>query len=93
MERRQGRSHEATICGIIGAVVANDESDIATATERHDEWLARSEARWREAHRIALSNPNLDPGDVYHALNCLDLDPAERLRRGLTRVRHRPHPG
>ena len=51
----------------------------------------RSEARWREAHAIASADPRLDPGDVYHALNCLDLTPAERLRRGLTRVRPRIH--
>jgi hypothetical protein len=33
----------------------------------------------------------MDPGDVYHALRCLELPPAERLHRGLTRVRRRPH--
>jgi hypothetical protein len=73
--------------------VANDESGVNPATARNDVWLASSEARWREAHRIASANPDLDPGDVYHALNCLDLDPSERLRRGLTRVRPRPHSG
>jgi hypothetical protein len=31
----------------------------------------------------------MDAGDVYHALRTLDLPPAERLRRGLSRVRCR----
>jgi hypothetical protein len=54
-------------------------------------WLVKSEALWREAHRVAADHPGMDPGDVYHALRCLALPPAERLRRGLTRVRRRPH--
>ena len=54
-------------------------------------WLLESEARWREAHSIVAANPELDPGDVYHALRCLDLSPDERLHRGLTRVRYRSH--
>jgi hypothetical protein len=33
----------------------------------------------------------VDPGDVYHALRCLELTPAERLRRGLSRGRLRAH--
>lgn len=56
-------------------------------------WLVHSEALWGEAYRIAAENPGMDPGDVYHALRCLELPPAERLRRGLTRVRPRPYTG
>jgi len=64
-------------------------SEDFTETERT--WLRHSEALWREAHSVAAANPNVDPGDVYHALRCLELPPAERLHRGLTRVRNRSH--
>ena len=67
--------------------------ELENVTERDRSWLLRSEALWREAHAIVAANPALDPGDVYHALRVLDLPPEERLRRGLTRVRHRPHSG
>jgi hypothetical protein len=56
-------------------------------------WAEHSAALWREAHVIAAAHPGLDPGDVYHALRSLELAPAERLRRGLTRVRNRPDVG
>lgn len=65
------------------------ESEDLTENERA--WLRHSEALWREAHSVAAANPNVDPGDVYHALRCLELPPAERLHRGLTRVRNRSH--
>jgi hypothetical protein len=67
--------------------------DSANLTEDEQAWVRHSETLWREAHAIAAANVGLDPGDVYHALRCLELTPAERLRRGLTRVRHRPHQG
>ncbi len=60
-------------------------------TEDQRAWIVKSETLWREAHGIAAANPGLDPGDVYQALRCLDLSPAERLHRGLTRVRNRSH--
>lgn len=60
-----------------------------TAAERA--WLLHSEALWRRAHAILSRQPDLDAGDVYHALRNLELPPTERLRRGLTRVRIRPH--
>lgn len=68
-------------------------SNIASLTESEQAWVRHSEALWCEAHAIAAANPGLDPGDVYHALRALELAPAERLRRGLTRVRRRPHHG
>jgi len=73
--------------------MSGGESETDTLTEHQRAWLLRSEALWREAHAIAATGPGLDPGDIYHALKSLDLAPAERLRRGLTRVRHRPHLG
>jgi hypothetical protein len=54
-------------------------------------WAEHSERRWRLAHAIAKERPDLDAGDVYHALRCLELTPAERLRRGLTRGRLGAH--
>ena len=65
--------------------------DRANLLEREDEWWRHSEALWREAHALADAATGIDAGDVYHALRCLELSPTERLRRGLTRVRHRPH--
>ena len=72
--------------------VSTDRSDIGDLAE-DEAWVRHSETLWREAHAIAAANPGLDAGDVYHALRCLELTPAERLHRGLTRVRHRPHQG
>ena len=67
--------------------------DIEHLTNQQRDWVLHSEALWREAHAIAAANPNVDAGDVYHALRCLELPPAQRLARGLTRVRTRPHLG
>ena len=76
-----------------GRAVRSDGPKPENLSERDRSWLVQSEALWREAHAITAANPTLDPGDVYHALRALDLAPAERLRRGLTRVRHRSHSG
>ena len=73
--------------------VSTARSDLATLTEDEQAWVRHSEMLWRKAHAIVAVHPDLDPGDVYHALRSLELTPAERLRRGLTRVRHRPHHG
>ena len=62
-----------------------DLSDRERAVARH------SESLWRQAHQIARDNPGIDPGDVYHALRCLEIEPGERLRRGLSRGRLRAH--
>jgi hypothetical protein len=80
------------ICGIMH-VSCRTRSRLERLPARQRAWLVRSEALWREAHAIVAANPALDPGDVYHALVALDLPPGERLRRGLTRVRYRPHSG
>jgi hypothetical protein len=69
--------------------VAPDPSEALPDAERA--WLLHSEGLWRQAHAIVSRQPDLDAGDVYHALRNLELPPAERLRRGLTRVRVRPH--
>jgi hypothetical protein len=58
-------------------------------TEDERAWALRSEALWRKAHRIAARHPGMDPGDVYHALRCLQLTPSERLRNALSRGRLR----
>ena len=63
----------------------------STLSAEQEAWLRHSEALWREAHAIVAAAPDLDAGDVYHALRSLELTPAERLRRGLTRVRNHPH--
>jgi hypothetical protein len=71
--------------------VGNTPPVPAGLTSEQQEWLVRSEGLWRKAHAIVRERPDLDVGDVYHALRNLQLAPAERLRRGLTRVRVRPH--
>lgn len=60
-------------------------------TESERELAIQSETRWQRAHHIASLHPGVDPSDVYHALRCLELDPAERLRRGLSRGRLRTY--
>jgi hypothetical protein len=80
------------ICGIIGSMTADSQA-LQHMTDDQRAWALRSEAVWREAHAIVAGHPGLDAGDVYHALRALDLSPAERLHRGLTRVRRRPHAG
>jgi len=67
--------------------------ELENLTDQQRDWVLHSEALWREAHAIAAANPGVDPGDVYHALRCLELSPSQRLGRGLTRVRTRPHAG
>jgi hypothetical protein len=64
---------------------------LSDLTEEQRAWALHSEALWRRAHEIAHSNPGIDPGDVYHALRCLERSPAERLRRGLGRGRLRAY--
>jgi hypothetical protein len=73
------------------SVLAVPELENLTGQQR--DWLLHSETLWREAHSIAAANPGVDPGDAYHALRCLELPPVQRLGRGLTRVRNRPHRG
>jgi len=67
--------------------------ELENLTDQQRDWVLHTEALWREAHVIAAANPGMDPGDVYHALRCLEFPPAQRLGRGLTRVRNRPHLG
>ena len=74
-------------------IVTTGQSELEMLKDDQRAWILHSEALWREAHAIAGMNPGLDPGDVYHAFRCLELPPAERLRRGLTRVRARSHLG
>jgi hypothetical protein len=60
-------------------------------TDEQRAWAEHSEDLWRRAHAITEANPSVDVGDVYHALRALELPPAERLKRGLARVRLRSH--
>jgi hypothetical protein len=68
------------------------EEALRGLTEAQRAWALHSEALWRRAHELARSSPGVDPGDVYHALRCLELSPQERLRRGLARGRLRAEP-
>lgn len=60
-------------------------------TDSERAWAEHSESLWKRAHEIAREHPTVDAGDVYHALRCLELEPAERLRRGLSRGRLRAY--
>jgi hypothetical protein len=57
----------------------------AGLTEEQRAWAVRSEQLWAKAHELARTKPGTDPGDVYHALRCLDLPVSQRLRQGLAR--------
>ena len=50
-----------------------------------------SEAIWQRAYQLARTHPGIDPGDIYHALRALELEPSDRLRRGLSRGRLRTY--
>jgi hypothetical protein len=63
--------------------------DGLTAEQRA--WALHSEALWARAHAIANAHPGVDAGDVYPALRCRELPPAERLRLGLSRGRLRAY--
>jgi hypothetical protein len=54
-------------------------------------WAVHSEALWARARAIAKAHPDVDAGDVYHALRCLELPPAARLRQALSRGRLRAY--
>jgi hypothetical protein len=69
------------------ATLPTDLFDAMTPEQRA--WAQHSEQLWQRAHAIAAADSSLDAGDVYHALRCLELTPAERLRRGLSRGRLR----
>ena len=73
--------------------VADDSTRVSPdLTSEQREEILLSEALWRKAHGIVKHRPDLDVSDVYHVLRNLKLTAAERLRRGLTRVRVRPNP-
>jgi hypothetical protein len=65
-----------------------DGTDDLTDDQRA--WIIHSEALWREAEEIVRNDPRRDVGNVYHALRNMELSPAERLERGLSRVRLKP---
>jgi hypothetical protein len=64
-------------------------SDLLTDQQRA--WAMHSEALWGRAREIAREHPEVDAGDVYHALRCLELTPAARLRQALHRGRLRAY--
>ena len=74
--------------GTIADGVAAPKGDL---TPDQRAWTLHAEELRRKALAIVSSRPDLDSGDVYHALRTLELSPKERLHRGLTRVRVRPH--
>jgi hypothetical protein len=65
--------------------------NLAALSDHERSEAMHSESLWRRAHEIVTRYPNLDAGDVYHALRALELAPSERLRRGLSRGRLRAH--
>jgi len=76
--------------GILKDVVDSGRSDedvLLTLSPLQRALARHSESLWRQAHAIAARFPGTDPGDLYHALRCLELEPSERLRRGLSRGR------
>lgn len=73
--------------------MATVADEVTALTPEQQAWLIESRALWNEAHEVVAEQPDLDVSDVYHVLRNLKLSPAERLRRGLTRVRVRPHIG
>ncbi|NQW04011.1 MAG: hypothetical protein HQ485_08285 [Acidobacteria bacterium] len=71
------------------AVRITNQLDALTPTQRA--WADTSERLWRRAYAIAGAHPDVDAGDAYHALRCLQLSPTERLQRGLSRGKLRTY--
>lgn len=67
------------------------QSLLAHLTPDQQAWVEHSAAVWQRAHELARTHPGHDPSDLYHALRCLELTPAERLRAGLHRGRLRAY--
>ena len=63
--------------------------DMRELTPEQRAWLTHSEELWARAHRLASGHRMHDVSDIYHALRCLELSPAQRLRQGLSRGRLR----
>jgi hypothetical protein len=62
-----------------------------TLTPEQQAWVYHSEELWRRARMLANEHPGHDVSDFYHALRCLELSPAERLRAGRQRGRLRAY--
>jgi len=71
---------------MLGGVLDSGDN-LAHLTEAERAWARHSEELWAQARSIAAACPNIDAGDVYHSLRCLELSPSERLARGLSRGR------
>ena len=67
------------------------EDPLAALTPEQRVWARHSAERWGHAHELARRHPGHDCSDIYHALRCLELTPAERLRAGLQRGRLRAY--
>lgn len=67
------------------------QDPLAGLTSDQRAWAMHSAALWEKAYALARLAPGCDPSDIYHALRCLELTPAERLRRALARGRLRTH--
>jgi hypothetical protein len=88
---RDSRNQAHDIMNAVNRPAAEMSRPIQNLVGAQLAWALHDEALWRKAEAIVAGRPDLDTGDVYHALRALELTPAERLRRGLTRVRVRPH--
>jgi hypothetical protein len=63
----------------------------SSLTVAQEEMADRIRRRWERAFALARAHPEHDASDLYHALRCFELTPAERLRAGLQRGRLRTH--
>ena len=72
---------------LVDSVANETETTPEVLTGEQRAWFEHAARLWDRAHAIVNGRPDLDASDVYHALRTLELPPAERLRRGLTRVR------
>jgi hypothetical protein len=69
-----------------------NQSDALNGLSRDQrDWALQSAKLWEQAYALTQSHPEHDPSDVFHALRCLELSPAERLRNGLSRGRLRAY--
>jgi len=82
------RAHTGFLCH---DRLVNQSDPLKGLSREQRDWALHSAKRWEQAYALTERHPEHDPSDVFHALRCLELSPAERLRNGLSRGRLRAY--
>jgi hypothetical protein len=83
--------HHGSVADASTPPVADATPALAAFTRDQQACIRHSEMLWQRAHALAHAHPEHDPSDLFHALQCLELTPAARLRAGFQRGRLRAY--